>query len=59
MEKLLNISSVLLVLYFFCSQLCAMYFWWEYSSTHSFIDSTILGTIISEFKGLLFPFFIG
>ena len=53
----LNFELVMfsLVGYFIVSQICALYFW---AQSHGFISSLIIGPIVGEFKGLLWPFFI-
>jgi hypothetical protein len=55
MDKLL---VILLYLYITASQIFALYFLYMWSQTHSFINTFTLGIIVSEFKGILFPFFI-
>ena len=45
-------------LYFIVSQVCAFYFWYLWAQSHGFISSLIIGPIVGEFKGLLWPFFI-
>ncbi len=50
--------SIILWLYFIASQICMIYFWHEWCQDHGFLNSLIIGPIVSEIKGLLFPFFI-
>ena len=47
-----------IALYLIISQVCALYFWYLWAQSHGFISSLILGPIVGEFKGLLWPFFI-
>lgn len=58
MEKQLNIVSVLIYLYLIAAHVCMLWFWYQWSQTHGFFSTLIIGPIISEIKGLLFPFFI-
>ena len=58
MEKQLNILGVLIYLYLIIAQLCMCYFWYQWAQTHGFWSSLIIGPIVGEIKGLLFPFFI-
>jgi hypothetical protein len=48
----------LFMLYIMIGQVCAMYFWYLYTQDHGFLASLVIGPIVGEFKGLLFPFFI-
>lgn len=50
--------SIILWLYFIASQICMIYFWHEWCQDHGFLNSLIIGPIVSEIKGLLFPFFM-
>jgi hypothetical protein len=45
-------------IYIIVSQIFALYFWYLYSQDNSFLSTMIIGPIVGEFKGLLFPFFI-
>jgi hypothetical protein len=58
MEKPINILGVVLYIYLIIGQLCMFYFWYLWAQTHGFLSSLILGPIVAEIKGLLFPFFI-
>ena len=44
--------------YLIASQVCTLYFWYIWSHSHGFISTVLIGPLVSEFKGLLFPFFI-
>jgi hypothetical protein len=46
------------MLYILVAQFFALYFWYLYGKDHGFLASVFIGPIVSEFKGLLFPFFI-
>lgn len=48
----------LLYAYLVTSQICTIYFWYLWSKDHTFLSTLIIGPIVSEIKGLLFPFFI-
>jgi hypothetical protein len=50
--------SSLLFIYLISSQVMTLYFWWQWSKTHGFINTILLGPFVSEFKGLLWPFFL-
>ena len=54
----LDIVVILLYLYIFISQIFMLYFWYEYSQDHNFLETLFIGPFISEIKGFLFPFFI-
>ena len=58
MSKFINIISLILTIYFIISQISALYFLYLWSNNHSFLNTITLGVIISEIKGILFPFFI-
>jgi hypothetical protein len=58
MGKSLNILGVVIYIYLMIGQLCMFYFWYLWAQTHGFWSSLILGPIVAEIKGLLFPFFI-
>lgn len=53
-----NLGLIALWLYGAASQLFAAYFVFEWYKTHSFLNTITIGAIVSEFKGLLFPFFL-
>jgi hypothetical protein len=48
----------LATLYIIISQLFALYFWYLFSQDNTFLATLVIGPIVGEFKGLLFPFFI-
>jgi hypothetical protein len=58
MEKIVNILYVSIFIYVIFTQIMALYFLYLWAQTHSFINTIIIGTIVSEIKGILFPFFI-
>jgi hypothetical protein len=58
MFKFINIISLISVIYFIISQILALYFLYLWSNEHGFINTITLGVIISEIKGIFFPFFI-
>ena len=58
MEKIVNILYVSIFIYVIFTQIMALYFLYLWSQTHSFINTFTLGILVSEFKGILFPFFI-
>lgn len=58
MEKQLSIVSVLLYLYIIIGQMFMLYFWYQWAQNHGFISTLLIGPIVGEVKGLLFPFFI-
>ena len=49
---------IILQIYMIMSQIFMLYFWYEWSQYHGFLNTLIIGPFVSEFKGLLFPFFI-
>lgn len=53
-----DIAYLLIVIYFIMSQLCTLWFWYIWAQTHSFLNSLFLGPIVSELKGIFWPFFI-
>ena len=58
MSKFINIICLLLIMYAIMSQILALYFLYLWSNEHGFINTITLGVIISEIKGIFFPFFI-
>jgi hypothetical protein len=58
MSKFINIIGLISVIYFIISQILALYFLYLWSNSHSFLNTITLGIIISEIKGIFFPFFI-
>ena len=58
MNKYVNIICLLLYSYVIISHIFVFYFLYLWSQTHSFINTITIGIIISEIKGILFPFFI-
>jgi hypothetical protein len=44
--------------YLLIAHLFTLWFWYQWSQQHNFLSTVIVGPIVSEFKGLLFPFFI-
>jgi hypothetical protein len=57
-NKHLIVLYIIITLYIVLSQIFAMYFWFLYAQNHGFIATLIIGPIVGEIKGLLFPFFI-
>jgi hypothetical protein len=53
-----NITVALLWIYVIISQFVGIYFWYLYSQTHGFLNTLFIGFFVSEFKALLWPFFI-
>jgi hypothetical protein len=49
---------LLIYVYILVAQIFTLYFWYEYSQDHNFIETLFIGPIIGEIKGLLFPFFL-
>jgi hypothetical protein len=45
-------------IYMIMSHIFMLYFWYEWSQDHSFLNTLIIGPFVAEFKGLLFPFFM-
>ena len=58
MDKPINILGVIMYIYLITAHICMLYFWYQWAQTHGFLNSLILGPIVAEIKGLLFPFFI-
>ena len=58
MSKFINIICLLLIMYVIMSQILALYFLYIWSNSHGFLNTITLGVIISEIKGIFFPFFI-
>jgi hypothetical protein len=57
-DKLFNAVMYIIAAYFIVSQIMMIYFWYLYAKNHDFLTSLIIGPIIAEIKGLLWPFFI-
>jgi hypothetical protein len=49
--------GLILAIYILFSQIFALYFLFLYGKDHSFLNTILIGPWVSEFKGLLFPFF--
>ena len=58
MSKFINIICLLLVMYVIMSQIMTLYFLYIWSNSHGFLNTITLGILISEIKGIFFPFFI-
>jgi len=57
-ENGLTIAMYSLALYFITSQIAMVYFWYLWAQNHGFLSTAIIGPVVAEFKGLLWPFFI-
>jgi hypothetical protein len=57
-EKSYNTVINLVAIYFIISQFMALYFWYLWAQIHGFVSTLIIGPIVGEIKGLLWPFFI-
>jgi len=58
MHKFINIIGLISVIYLIMSQIMALYFLYLWSNNYSFLNTITLGVLISEIKGIFFPFFI-
>ena len=58
MEKRLEVLTVVIYLYMITAHVCFLYFWYQWSQCHGFLSTVFIGPIVSEIKGLLFPFFL-
>jgi hypothetical protein len=58
MYKFINIIGLISIIYLIMSQIMTLYFLYIWSNNHSFLNTITLGVIISEIKGIFFPFFI-
>jgi hypothetical protein len=58
MHKFINIIGLLSIIYLIMSQIMTLYFLYIWSNSHGFLNTITLGVIISEIKGIFFPFFI-
>jgi hypothetical protein len=59
MKDIATITGItLLWIYGVLSQVFTLYFMYMWSHDHSFLNTITIGAFVSEFKGLLFPFFI-
>jgi hypothetical protein len=58
MHKFINIIGLLSIIYLIMSQIMTLYFLYLWSNSHGFLNTITLGVIISEIKGIFFPFFI-
>jgi len=58
MSKFINIIGLISIIYLIMSQIMTLYFLYLWSNNHSFLNTITLGVIISEIKGIFFPFFI-
>lgn len=58
MDKGAGVLTAVLYIYFIAAHIFMLYFWYLWSQTHGFLSTLIIGPIVSEIKGLLFPFFI-
>ena len=57
-STLKTIAGLLIGLYLISTQVMTVYFWWQYMKEDNFIVAILIDPVISEFKGLLWPFFI-
>jgi len=53
-----NFLMIILWLYVIISQFMTFYFWYQWAQDHSFWSTFIAGFFVSEFKGILWIFFI-
>ena len=53
-----SIIYFLLFIYVMVSQVLALYFWYLWAQCHGFWSTVFIGPFVSEFKGILWPFFI-
>jgi hypothetical protein len=58
MSKFINIIGLISVIYLIMSQIMTLYFLYLWSNNHGFLNTITLGLLISEIKGIFFPFFI-
>jgi hypothetical protein len=58
MYKFINIIGLISIIYLIMSQIMTLYFLYIWSNSHGFLNTITLGVIISEIKGIFFPFFI-
>jgi len=58
MSKFINIIGLISIIYLIMTQIMTLYFLYLWSNNHSFLNTITLGVIISEIKGIFFPFFI-
>jgi hypothetical protein len=58
MYKFINIIGLISIIYLIMTQIMTLYFLYLWSNNHSFLNTITLGVIISEIKGIFFPFFI-
>lgn len=58
MKTQLGIVAVLIYAYVIVGHVFMLYFWYQWAQTHGFFSTLLIGPIVSEIKGLLFPFFI-
>jgi hypothetical protein len=58
MYKFINIIGLISIIYLILSQIMTLYFLYLWSNSHGFLNTITLGVLISEIKGILFPFFI-
>jgi hypothetical protein len=58
MHKFINIIGLLSIIYLIMSQIMTLYFLYTWSNSHGFLNTITLGVLISEIKGIFFPFFI-
>jgi len=54
----LVVFTVLVWIYLITAHIFMLYFWYQWSQDHGFLSTVFIGPIVSEIKGLLFPFFI-
>jgi hypothetical protein len=52
------VGVILFAIYMFVAHIFTIYFWFLWAQTHSFMSTLFIGPFVSEFKGLLFPFFM-
>lgn len=52
------VGVILFAIYMFIAHIFTIYFWFLWAQTHSFMSTLFIGPFVSEFKGLLFPFFM-
>lgn len=53
-----SVVTALLWIYGIISQICTVYFWWQYAKEDSFISVLTVDVLLAELKGLLWIFFI-
>ncbi len=57
-ESISNFIWGVIAVYLIVSQFFVIYFMYDFSRTHDFVETVLAGIFVSEFKAIFFPLFI-